>query len=369
MKAFNLPDLGEGLQEARIIEWHVQPGEEVKVDQPLLSVETAKAIVEIPSPRAGRVGRLLGAPNDMVRTGAPLLLFDGDEGEEDARTVVGRIEAAAGPAPIAPALGRGDIGVAGRKALPAVRLLARQLGVDLADITASRPDGVITAEDVRRAASPGTAMPEGQALRGLRLGMARAVSQAHVEVAAATIMDDADMETWAEGQNITVRLLRALVAGCRAEPALNAWYEGHSMTRQLVDRIDIGIAIDIPDGLLVAVLRDAGTRDAASLQQGLDELHASAIQRTLKPEELRGQTITLSNFGMLGGRYAVPVVIPPAVAILAAGRVRRQVVPAGGMPETHRLLPLSLSFDHRAVTGGEAARFLNAVIADLELVS
>jgi pyruvate dehydrogenase E2 component (dihydrolipoamide acetyltransferase) len=177
------------------------------------------------------------------------------------------------------------------------------------------------------------------------------------------------METWAEGQNITVRLLRALVAGCRAEPALNAWYEGHSMTRQLVDRIDIGIAIDIPDGLLVAVLRDAGTRDAASLQQGLDELHASAIQRTLKPEELRGQTITLSNFGMLGGRYAVPVVIPPAVAILAAGRVRRQVVPAGGMPETHRLLPLSLSFDHRAVTGGEAARFLNAVIADLELVS
>jgi pyruvate dehydrogenase E2 component (dihydrolipoamide acetyltransferase) len=303
----------------------------------------------------------------MVRTGAPLLLFDGDEGEEDARTVVGRIEAAAGPAPTASPAARDDASVPARKALPAVRLLARQLRVDLAGIAGSGPGGVITADDVRHAASPGAAVPEGQALRGLRLGMAQAMSHAHAEVAAATIMDDADMETWAEGQNITVRLLRALVAGCRAEPALNAWYDGRSMTHRLVERIDIGIAIDIPDGLLVAVLRDAGVRDAASLRLSLDQLHAGALRRTLKPEELRGQTITLSNFGMLGGRYAVPVVVPPAVAILAAGRARRQVVPTAGMPETHRLLPLSLSFDHRAVTGAEAARFLKSVIADLEL--
>lgn len=366
MKAFDLPDLGEGLQEARIIEWHVQPGEQVQLDQPLLSVETAKAIVEIPSPYAGRVGRLLGAPGDTVRTGAPLLLFDVAERNEDAATVVGRIDAATSAPMLLPHARSAS--AATQKALPAVRLLARQLGVDLAGIAASGPGGIVTADDVRRAASPRAAQPEEQELRGLRLGMAQAMRQAHAEVAAATIMDDADIEAWTEEQHITVRLLRALAAGCRAEPALNAWYDGRSMTRRLMDRIDIGIAIDIPDGLLVAVLRDAGSRDAASLQQGLDQLHADALKRALKPEELRGQTITLSNFGMLGGKYAVPIVVPPAVAILAAGRAHSEVVPAGGMPTAHRLLPLSLSFDHRAVTGGEAARFLAAVIADLELV-
>jgi pyruvate dehydrogenase E2 component (dihydrolipoamide acetyltransferase) len=364
MKAFHLPDLGEGLQEARIIEWHVQPGDQVQLDQPLLSVETAKAIVEIPSPHTGRISRLLGAPDDMVRTGAPLVVFEGGAEDADAGTVVGRIEAAPRPPP-SPSPAPAGPGAPAVKALPAVRLLARQLGVELAGVAASGAGGIITADDVRRAASAPSGMPAAAPLRGLRLGMAQAMAKSREQVAAATIVDDADIESWAPGARITVRLMRALVAGCRAEPALNAWYEHGSMARRLLPGIDIGIAIDLADGLLVAVLRDAAGRDAAGLQQELLRLQAGAAARTLKPEELRGHSITLSNFGMLGGRYAVPAVVPPSVAILAAGRARRQPVVAGDILAAHRLLPLSLSFDHRAVSGGEAARFLAAVIADL----
>ena len=165
--------------------------------------------------------------------------------------------------------------------------------------------------------------------------------------------------------DITSRLIRALVAGCRAEGALNAWFDSGSMARRLLASIDVGLAVELPEGLLVAVLRDAAAHDAHTMRQALDNLRARAAARTLSPDELRGQSITLSNFGMLGGRYAVPIVVPPTVAILGAGRACDQVVAVDGMPAVHRLLPLSLSFDHRVVTGGEAARFLAAVMGDL----
>jgi pyruvate dehydrogenase E2 component (dihydrolipoamide acetyltransferase) len=205
-----------------------------------------------------------------------------------------------------------------------------------------------------------------ESLRGLRLAMARNMDAARREVAPATIMDDADIEAWPSGSDVTVRLIRALVAGCQAEPGLNAWYDSHSMTRRLIPQIDVGVAIDVDDGLLVAVLRDAAARDAGNLRQGLERLHADAIARTIKPEELRGHSIVLSNFGMIGGRYAIPVVTPPTVAILGAGRARKQLVPVNDAAALRRMLPLSLTFDHRVVTGAEATRFLVAVIADLE---
>jgi pyruvate dehydrogenase E2 component (dihydrolipoamide acetyltransferase) len=363
VKTFNLPDLGEGLQEAQIVEWHVKPGDHVQVDQPLVSVETAKAIVEIPSPYSGEVIRLLGAAGDTIHTGAPLVCFDRGEQDADAGTVVGRVEVGDQPAQPAPAaIGRAAAAV---KALPAVRALARQLNVDLAAVAASGPGGVITAADVQAAASASAGTPA-ESLRGLRLAMARNMDAARREVAPATIMDDADIEAWPSGSDVTVRLIRALVAGCQAEPGLNAWYDSHSMTRRLIPQIDVGVAIDVDDGLLVAVLRDAAARDAGNLRQGLERLHADAIARTIKPEELRGHSIVLSNFGMIGGRYAIPVVTPPTVAILGAGRARKQLVPVNDAAALRRMLPLSLTFDHRVVTGAEATRFLVAVIADLE---
>jgi pyruvate dehydrogenase E2 component (dihydrolipoamide acetyltransferase) len=368
MKIFKLPDLGEGLQEAEIIEWHVKPGDQVEADQALLSVETAKAIVEIPSPYAGRIAKLFGQPGQMVHLGAPLVGFEGAGEESDAGTVVGEVRVGHQVMQEAPAaVGRGTgHGKAAIKATPAVRALARQLNVELEMVTPSGPEGVITASDVQRVAKILGEVGPPEILRGVRRAMAQNMALAQSEVAAATIIDDADIHAWRPKTDITIRLVRALVAGCRAEPGLNAWYESHTMGRRILRNIDVGIAVDLPEGLFVPVLRDAANRDAADLRRGLDRMRADVTARKIPPEELRGNTITLSNFGMIGGKYAAPIVVPPTVAILGAGRVHEQVLAVNGMPAVHKVLPLSLTFDHRVVTGGEAARFLAAVIADLE---
>jgi pyruvate dehydrogenase E2 component (dihydrolipoamide acetyltransferase) len=185
-------------------------------------------------------------------------------------------------------------------------------------------------------------------------------------VAAVTVVDDADISAWENGEDATLRLIRAIVSACRAEPALNAWYDAHAVGRRLIDKIDLGLAVDTPDGLFVPVLRDIGRRERADLAAGIERLKADTRARTVPPEEMRGQTLTLSNFGALGGRYAGPIVVPPTVAIVGAGRARDAAVVHAGELAVGRLLPLSLTFDHRAVTGGEATRFLVALIADLE---
>ncbi len=367
MIVFKLPDLGEGLQEAEIVEWHVHVGDAIQADQPLVSVETAKAIVEIPSPQSGRIAKLFGQPGDIVHLGAALVAFEGAGGQDaDAGTVVGQMPAGQRVVHEAPAaLGRGA-GAGGVKAMPAVRALARKLDVDLSMITPSGPDGVITAADVERAAKTFADLGPPEVLRGVRRAMAQNMARAQNEVAAATVIDDADIHAWAPGTDVTIRLIRALVAGCRAVPGLNAWFDGNAGRRHVLEKIDVGIAVDLPDGLFVPVLRNVAHRDAADLRAGLDRMRADIKARKIPPEELRGNTITLSNFGMIAGKYAAPIVVPPTVAILGAGRIHEQVVAAGGAPAVHRVLPLSLTFDHRVVTGGEAARFLAAVIADLE---
>lgn len=363
MKIFKLPDLGEGLQEAEIVKWHVAVGDEVSLDQPLVSVETAKAIVDLPAPYAGKIVRLYGEPGEIAHIGAPLVAFEGEGGGADAGAVVGKVEvgqetareAALAPAPAAP----------GIKSAPAVRALARRLNVDLAMVTPTGADGLITAADVQRAARILAEAGPAEQLRGVRRAMARNMMLANAEVASATIMDDADVEAWPAQASVLPRLIRALVAGCRAEPALNAWYDSERIARWVLQKIDLGIAVDTPDGLLVPVLRNVGGRDPEDLRRGLDKLIRDARARRVPPAELRGNTITLSNYGTIAGRYASPVVLPPTVAILGAGRIRQEVVAYEGQPAVRRIMPLSLTFDHRAVSGGEAGRFLSAVIADL----
>ncbi len=364
MKIFKLPDLGEGLQEAEIVEWHVDAGDEVQADQALVSVETAKAIVDIPSPQSGHIDKLFGKKGQIVHVGAPLVGFEGGE-DSDAGTVVGAVQVGHQLKQDAPAaVGRGSATI---KAIPAVRALARQLEVELEMVTPSGPDGTITAADVRRVAKILAEAGPPEILRGVRRAMAQNMALAQSEVAPATVTDDADIDAWKADGDITIRLVRALVAGCRAEPGLNAWYEGHTMARRIVAKIDVGIAIDLADGLFVPVLRDVANRDAADLRAGLQRMRADLAARKMPAEELRGNTITLSNFGMIGGKYAAPIVMPPTVAILGAGRVHQQVLAVDGAPAVRWVLPLSLSFDHRVVTGGEAGRFLAAVIADLGL--
>ncbi|MSQ73896.1 MAG: 2-oxo acid dehydrogenase subunit E2 [Betaproteobacteria bacterium] len=367
MKIFKLPDLGEGLQEAEIAKWHVTVGDSVKLDQPLVAVETAKAIVDIPAPYEGRIVKLYGASGDIVHIGAPLAAFEGDSTQPDTGTVVGKIEVGqkvAVDVPVAPAPS-----VIGIKAMPAVRALARRRNVDLSMVTPTGADGLITAGDVERAARVLADAGPIELLRGVRRAMARNMMLANAEVASATLMDDADIHAWIAHTPVLPRLIRALVAGCRAEPSLNAWYDSEKIGRWVVKTIDLGIAVDSADGLLVPVLRNVGECSPDELTHALHKLIRDARARKVPPEELRGHTITLSNYGTIAGRYASPVVVPPTVAILGAGKIRDAVVAVDGMAVVHRILPLSLTFDHRTVSGGEAGRFLAAVIADLSLAA
>lgn len=394
MTTFNLPDLGEGLAEAEIVRWHVNVGDVVTVDQPMLAVETAKAVVEVPAPFAGVVKTLHGQPGDIIATGAPLIDFEGESrttsalapGAEhipiraharDSGTVVGNMPttdiewietAQAGGQAHA---GNGAAGAAGPRlrAAPAARALARKLSIDLTSIKGTGRGGVIIVDDVIARAPAAVQRPAftgGERLRGMRRAMAQSMSNARDNVATCSVFDDADLHRWHKGQDFTARLLRAIARGCQAEPALNAWYDGNSQTRRLMPRIDVGMAVDTPEGLIVPVIRDVASLSAPELRKEIDRVKTAAHARTLTPEDLRDVTFLLSNFGMIAGRYATPVVVPPTVAILGSGRLSRDVVAADDGIEMHLRMPLSLTFDHRCVTGGEAARFLAAVLRDLE---
>jgi 2-oxoisovalerate dehydrogenase E2 component (dihydrolipoyl transacylase) len=360
MSTFVLPDLGEGLQEAELVAWHVGEGDHVVADQPLVSVETEKAVVEVPSPQDGKIARLCVRPGERVKVGGPLVEFE--EGPRtDSGTIVGELAAAAAqPAPQAAPP------TSAVKAAPAVRALAQRLGVDLAEVTASGPGGAVTSADVERAARAQTTAGPVEPLAGVRRAMAVNMARSHAEIVPATVSDEADIAAWAPGSDITIRLARAIVAGVAASPGLNAWYDGRTMERRLLKQIDLGLAVDTEDGLFVPVLRNIAERDAADLRRGIEAMKKDVRARTVPVAELRGQTITLSNFGMFAGRFAALVIVPPQVAILGAGRITERPVVADGKLAAHRILPLSLTFDHRAVTGGEAARFLKATIEDLE---
>jgi pyruvate dehydrogenase E2 component (dihydrolipoamide acetyltransferase) len=352
MSTFNLPDLGEGLAEAEIIEWHVKVGDHVRCDQPLVSVETAKAVVEVPAPCSGIVTALRGAPGDILPTGAPLVDFDSGTvvGSMPATSDAEFIEAVTAGGPRGTSGGtrgtsggtRGTAGGARAGALPAARALARRLSMDLDRVRGTGRAGVITLDDVLRhanvdpqAAAMPARMPAPPAdgtmepLRGARRAMAHSMSQSRDQVAGSTVCDDADIERWTQRGDYLWRIMRAMIAAWRAEPALKS-------------------------------RTPAALRAAVALQK------EAAHRRTTAAEDLRDFTILLSNFGTIAGRYAIPLVVPPAVAILGVGKVREDAVAVAGAVQAHPRMPLSLSFDHRCITGGEACRFLGALIADLE---
>ena len=461
-KPFLLPDLGEGLPDATIVEWFVKVGDTIKLDEPLVSMETAKAVVEVPSPFSGKVLTLAGGEGDIIVTGSVLAEFEidpnlpqraagqdtghhhgppkgaGSQAPSDGDKVVasdegGEITETDKPAPKAEA-GEGKredsgtvvgamqssdavrseqaVAVGGVKAMPAVRAQARKLGVDLSRVRGSGSDGVVTMDDVKRAAADGSAKagafvggasaptraPVGaeappttatrtalsasgkpmrtqspsvsasgqpEQLKGVRRNMARVMADAHAKVVPTTLSDDADIHAWTPGNDVTGRLVRAIVAACKAVPALNAWFDGDKLTRTLHPHVDIGIAVDTDDGLFVPALRNADVLDARGVREAVNRLRAQVEDRSIPASELSGYTISLSNFGMFAGRYATPVIVPPTVAIVAAGRGRHQITPIIGGFESHRVIPLSVTFDHRACTGGEAARFLKALMDDL----
>ncbi len=361
MTVFRLPDLGEGLREAEIVAWQVSEGDHVVADQPLVAVETEKAVVEIPAPQSGQITKMHGQPGDIVPVGDPLVEYDGgDEGQSE--TVVGEL-----PHGEAEAAGPGHAVAEGRpKAAPAVRKLARELEVNLAGIVGSGVGGTIVLDDVRHAASARNADAAGDRLRGPRRAMALAMQKAGAEIVPATLTSTADVTRWSGEDDPTVRLVSAVVAGCTAEPALNAWFHSASLTISRHNEVHVGVAMDTGEGLFVPVVRDAGGLSPTELRKTVNSLKDLVANRNIAREQMTGQTITLSNFGTLAGQFASLVVMPPQVAILGAGKISEQVVPLNGKPAIRRILPLSLTFDHRAVTGGEAARFMKAVNDRLE---
>ena len=398
MTTFNLPDLGEGLPEADIVAWHVKAGDHIEIDQPLLSVETAKAVVEVPSPYSGTIVKLHAKVGDTVQTGKPLVDFSLPPGSAASAAQSGPAPAARSPSPPA-AGGQGmvvghmassdeefvDRAIAGGarrstrdrvRAAPAVRMLAKRLNVQLNSCRATGRHGLISVDDVLASANIGTARPKAASptvpgltdvdrLRGARKAMSHSMSLSRDEIAMCTIFDDADIEVWKGRADITTRLLRAIVAGAKAEPGLNAFFDPAGPSRKIMEQVHIAIAVDTSEGLIVPVLRDVGAKSAAELRAAVNALKERTRDRSVTPEEMRDYTFTLSNFGTMAGRYATPLVVPPTVAILGAGKLQRDVVAGETVPEIHTRLPLSLTFDHRCITGGEACRFLGAVIADL----
>jgi pyruvate dehydrogenase E2 component (dihydrolipoamide acetyltransferase) len=392
MSIFKLPDLGEGLPDAEIHEWHVKVGDEVKVDQLLVSMETAKAVVEVPSPVTGKIVKLYGNAGDMINTGDPLVEFAETNAAKpaaapetttpvkaaSAATVAGAIEvgdtvlheAAAGITPTQTTLG-------GVKTLPVIRIIAQKLGLNLSAIPATGAHGVITIDDLCRAITQQTghskptttaAPPTGnmKPIRGVRKAMAHSMADAHANIAAVTLSDDADLSAWKTGTDFTVRLIRAICAACKAEPLMNAHFDGNALAIDVKDEVNLGIAVDSADGLFVPVIKHAETLSASDLRSTVNRFKEQVKNRSIPAADLRDPTITLSNFGTFAGRYANPVVVPPMVTIIGAGRSRDEVVAVNGNMAIHRVIPLSVTFDHRAATGGEASRFLRALIDDLE---
>lgn len=386
MKQFHLPDLGEGLPDAEIHEWHVHEGEEVDVDQLLVSMETAKAVVEVPSPFKGKIAKLHGKVGDILLTGATLVeFFDEDHAtatpadtsiqKPKSLTVAGDIEIGdeiitEAPMGVTPRAAATESTV---KILPAVRALAARLGVDLSVIKGSGPAGQILQDDVKRAKEhPAPAVATASSgdsvipLRGVRRTMAQIMAQSHAQVVPVVLVDDADISDWEKhAADITVRLLRALAYACKVEPALNAHYDGNNMVKTLKPTVNVGLAMDSPEGLFVPVLKAVEQQHALELRAQINAFKQQVKERSIAPEDLRDASIALSNFGVFAGRYANPIVVPPTIAIVAIGKIRDTACVHQGEIKIRRILPLSLSFDHRAATGGEASRFLGAMIEDL----
>jgi pyruvate/2-oxoglutarate dehydrogenase complex dihydrolipoamide acyltransferase (E2) component len=360
--SFKLPDLGEGLTEGEVARWLVTEGDTVAEDDPLVEIQTDKATVEIPSPYAGAVLRILVAEGDVAPVGTVLVVI-GEPGEEL-------------PEPVSPSdtVSQGDGGArataapAGARpervsATPLVRKIAEELDVDLASLTGTGPGGRITEDDVRAAA--GSPPEEGRRvpLRGVRRVIAENMARAHREVPAVTWVEECDFE------NVELELLLATVVKACAEslaeyPELNARFEGDSIV--YLDRYDIAVAVQTPDGLVVAVVREADRKSVDELDFEIRRLAESARTGSLKPDEVRGSTFTVTSAGKLAGLFQTPIVHHPEVAILSIGRIAARPVVRDGELVVRRTGAVAVSFDHRVVDGARAAEFGLDVIRRLE---
>jgi 2-oxoisovalerate dehydrogenase E2 component (dihydrolipoyl transacylase) len=339
---FKLPDLGEGLTEGEIARWLVSEGQEVAEDEPLVEIQTDKTTVEIPSPAAGTVTQILVDEGAVVPVGTVLVVIGGDGDRQ-------RVETAK-PKP------------AGKsRATPLVRKMAQELGVELDALTGTGPQGRITEEDVRAAAGPQEGRRE--PLRGVRRLIAEHMTRAHREVPAVTWVEECDFSS-VDLKQLVPTVLKAAAQALKEFPELNARLESDEIV--YLDRYDLGVAVQTEQGLVVPVVHDCDTRSLDELRAEVDRLAEGARAGTLKPEELRGSTFTVTSAGKLAGHFQTPIVNHPEVAILSIGRVAERPVVRDGEITTRPTGFVSVTFDHRVVDGARAAEFGLAVIGLLE---
>jgi pyruvate dehydrogenase E2 component (dihydrolipoamide acetyltransferase) len=364
---FKLPDLGEGLTEGEISRWLVSEGQEIGEDDPLVEIQTDKTTVEIPSPAAGTVTKILVEEGEVVPVGTVLVVIgggpDGDQPRakpEPSRTAT----AAVGPQQVP----------SGRvRATPLVRRIAQDLGVRLDEVHGTGPQGRITEDDVRRVAE-GESGPAGdgprhgeegrrEAVRGVRRLIAEHMTRAHREVPAVTWVEECDFSR-IDLKQLVPTVLKACAESLREFPELNARLEGDEIV--YLERYDLGVAVQTDQGLVVPVVRGCDTKGVEELRAEVGRLAEAARAGTLKPEELRGSTFTVTSAGKLGGLFQTPIVNHPEAAILSIGRIAERPVVRGGNVVVAPIGYVSVTFDHRVVDGARAAEFGLAVIRRLE---
>jgi pyruvate dehydrogenase E2 component (dihydrolipoamide acetyltransferase) len=407
---FCLPDLGEGLEEAELIEWSVNVGQRVKENDVLAKMETAKALVEVPSPRAGTIAVLHGKPGQAIKVGSPLVTYkeeDSDDGHanaggngatheepRDAGTVVGNLAAPVEPEEQGKVL-----------AAPAIRRLARELGVEIDQVTGTGIGGRVTAADLRAAAhssgktevapsracpalppplspSPATEGTDRIPFRGVRKTIAEHLRYSVDRAIHFTVMDEADVSALDElrrrlvaASNEKISLLPFVAAAvCRVLTGrsgphfrrLNSTVDDDRQEIVQHKAVHLGIATDTESGLMVPVIRNANQMGVLEISRHIAELAKEARDRSIPPHRLSGSTFTISNFGALGGRFGTPIINYPEAGILAVGRAHEGVVVRQGMLGVGKLLPLSLSADHRVIDGATAATALARIIELLQ---
>jgi pyruvate dehydrogenase E2 component (dihydrolipoamide acetyltransferase) len=405
---FKFPDIGEGLTEGEIVRWLVKEGDEIKEGQPLVEVETDKALAEIPSPKTGVILKIMAKEKEIVKVGQVIVVI-GEKGEALAALpprpksvgVVGELEeapeevpaVAAKAEPAKPAFVSEHV-----QATPAVRALARESGVDINKVQGTGPGGRVLEKDVRQFAEAKEKPVEPEKkiakvkkydlygyvdripLRGVRRSIAKAMVKSKYTAPHVSAMDEADVtELWkirekekkaAEKKGIKLTILpfiiKAVLAGLSEHPYLNASLDDENEEVVLKKYLNIGLATDTPEGLMVPVVKNAKEKSIFDLAQELTQLAEKARNRTIDLADLKGGTFTITNYGAVRGIYGTPIINYPEVAILGIGKIQEMPVVRDGKIVVRKILPLSISFDHRVVDGAEAARFLNTVIARLE---
>ena len=367
---FHLPDIGEGLTEAVVVHWHVGVGEQVGIDEPLVEVETDKAVVDIPSPVAGVVLHHGAGPGDTIEVESLLAVI----GATDEEWQPAAAAAPATPAEAAPIVGEATSPAThtGAQALPRVRKLAADLGVDLETVAGTGSGGRITEEDVRGAARPSSYRGpiERRPMTATRRTIADHLARSWREIPHVTTYGEADASgllRWRaelDRPALEALLVQVLVPLLRRHPEFNATLEGHDVVEK--HYYDIGVAVDAPDGLMVGVLRDAGDRSVPDLDVAIRALATRVRERSATAEDLRGQTFTLSNIGAVGGGYGTPIIPLGTTAIVSFGRATDRAVVRNGSVQVAPLLPISLSYDHRVIDGARGRAFMAALVEAIE---